>query len=113
MTAIGLSFDGKIVGMADAHNDHNVSFWEASSGKKVWEDKGGPDMIYGIAFSQKAGDYNCGTAGTKHICFWNPVEKKKKKGLYGDLRKHATSHACITFDAKGFAYSGGCNSKIF
>ena len=113
VTAIALSADGKIVGMADAHNDHNVSFWDTSNGNKVWEAKGGPDMIYGIAFSQKEGDYTCGTAGTKHICFWNHEEKKKKKGLYCDFRKHATSHACITFDASGAAYSGGCNSKIF
>ena len=113
ITAIALSFDGKVVGMADAHYDPYVSFWDTKSGKLILEAKGGFYTIYGIAFPPIPGDYTCCTVGKQHICFWNHEKKSKLIGLYGKFRDQATSHACAAYDQHGTVYTGGCNSKIF
>jgi WD40 repeat protein len=42
---------------------------------------------------------------------WRPLEGFGKKGIYGGKGKQ-TSHACVTYDEKGTAYSGGANAAI-
>ena len=42
---------------------------------------------------------------------WRPLEGIGKSGIYGSKGKQ-TSHACVTYDDKGTAYSGGANSLI-
>ena len=42
---------------------------------------------------------------------WRPLEGFGKKGIYGGKGKQ-TSHACVTYDTNGTAYSGGANAAI-
>ena len=42
---------------------------------------------------------------------WKPLEGVGKKGVYGS-KGEQTSHAWVTYDEKGTAYSGGANSLI-
>jgi WD40 repeat protein len=76
------------------------------------KEKGGPDPVFDVYWSQKEGHNEFVTAGKKHFKWWWPAENKVKKGLYMGNGK-ATSHACCTFDEDGTAYTGGCNSRIY
>lgn len=99
VAACAISTDCQYVATVDKHNDHNVAIWNASSGKMVYGDKGGPDPIFDICFSKKEGVIEAYTAGKKHFGHWSADNKKKKKGLFGSNAR--CSFACVTADDKG------------
>ena len=98
--------------MACDDNDHTVITYEIESGEIVFREKGGPDPIFDLYWSQQDGTQEFVTAGKKHFKWWWPKESKVKKGLYGDKGK-ATSHASCTFDDNNTAYTGATNSRIY
>jgi hypothetical protein len=75
-------------------------------------DKGGPDHIFDLAFNKDTSKVECWSAGVKHLCYWSVEKGKKKKGVHGQAGPQ-TSHAAITADDQGRAYSGGSNSGIY
>lgn len=112
VNAISVSNDNKYVALVDLHDSHNVMVYDLESGALVMTDKGDTGKIFDICFSNKPGDYSFGTAGTKHIKFWNVDTRKAEKGLFGQ-KGEATSFACIAYDNNGVAYTGGTNSMIY
>lgn len=113
ITAIAICPQSKMVAMTDNSNDHNLSVYDIATEKKVAGDKTGPDRIYHISWSKKAGESVVATAGCKHIAHWDLDNKfKKRKGVHGDAGK-PTSHCSITWDDQGNCYSGGANSRIY
>ena len=109
--AIGFSEDCKYVATADNHNDHYVRVHEVKTGKQIFEQKSGNNKVFDLEWSKKPGHYEFTTCGEKHIMMWQPLEGVGKKGVYGS-KATQTSHACVTYDEKGTAYSGGANSLI-
>lgn len=112
VNAIALSADCKYVAMVDLADDHNVYVYDVASGALKYKEKGDTNKIFDICFSAKQGDYNFGTAGSKHVKFWNPETMKAEKGLFGQ-KGEASSFACIAYDANGVAYTGATNSMIY
>mmetsp|Transcript_42835 Transcript_42835/g.50228 ORF Transcript_42835/g.50228 Transcript_42835/m.50228 type:complete len:569 (+) Transcript_42835:31-1737(+) len=112
VTAIAISPDNKMVALTDNHNDHNIWVFDAAKGSQLNKDKTGPDRIYHMAWSLKAGDCIVATAGEKHFAIWDTGNFKKKKGIYGSNGK-PTSHCCVAWDDAGLAYTGGANSCIY
>jgi WD40 repeat protein len=97
VAAVCISPNGDYIATADKHNDHNVSIFKSSDPSVfVFQDKGGPDEIFDMAFSKKEGDISCWSAGVKHIAYWNLEAMKKKKGLFG--KTEMTSFACCASD---------------
>jgi len=78
----------------------------------VYEEKGGPDHVFDLAFTKDTSKRVLWSAGKKHLCFWDPDARKKKKGIHGD-KGPQTSHAAVTADDQGRAYSGGSNSGVY
>lgn len=76
------------------------------------KEKGDTSKIFDICFSSKPGDNSFGTAGSKHIKFWNVDTMKGEKGLFGG-KGEMTSFACIAYDNNGVAYTGGTNSLVY
>ena len=72
VTACAISHDGKYIATADRHNDHNVKIFDVDSGDFVYGDKGGPDMIYDLAFTNAPGKYTLWSAGIKAMLMWSP-----------------------------------------
>ena len=71
--------------LVDNSNDHNIYFFNASSGARLWKEKGDTNKIFDLAFNLKSGgDAVCCSVGTKHIKFWNPASQTSEKGLFGD-----------------------------
>lgn len=107
-----ISPDGQYIATADKHNDHNVSIFKTSDPSVfIFQDKGGPDEIFDLAFSKQAGDVSCWSGGVKHFAYWNLANMKKKKGVFSG--NEATSFACVTADDKGNCYAGGANALIY
>jgi hypothetical protein len=77
----------------------------------IFTDKGGPDEIFDITFSKKAGDVCCWSAGKKHFVYWDGAGLQKKKGVFGG--NEMTSFACCTADDQGRCYAGGANALIY
>lgn len=111
VSAIGFSPDAKYVATVDNHNDHHVRVYESEGGALVFEQKSGNNKVFDLEWSKKDGHYEFSTCGTKHYMVWRPLENLGKKGIYGGKGKQ-TSHACVTYDENGTAYSGGSNSFI-
>jgi WD40 repeat protein len=112
VSACAISKDAKFIACADEHNDHNVRIFDVSNGELVSMDKGGPDKIFDMCFSNADGCYDVWTAGVKHLGFWCKERNyDKKNGIFGD--KDRTSFSCITADDQGCAYAGGANSGIY
>ena len=111
VSAIGFSVDNKYIATVDNHNDHYVRVYAVKSGDLVFEQKSGGEKVFDLEWSKKEGHYEFSTAGTKHFMTWRPLEGLGKNGIYGGKAK-MTSHACVTYDEKGTAYSGGANSYI-
>lgn len=65
-----------------------------------------------MAWNKDASKKVLWTAGVKHFMFWDPENQKKKKGIHMD-KGPQTSHAAVTADDQGRAYSGGSNSGIY
>lgn len=113
VAAVCISPDGSYIATADKHNDHNVSIFKTSDPSVfVFQDKGGPDEIFDLAFTKKDGDVACWSGGVKHFAYWNLANMKKKKGVFG-TGNEATSFACVTADDKGNCYAGGANALIY
>ena len=112
VNAIALSSDSKYVALVDLHDDHNVYVYDVESGSLKMKEKGDTNKIFDICFSARPGDYSFGTAGSKHVKFWNVDTLKSEKGLFGQ-KGEATSFACIAYDNNGVAYTGGTNSMIY
>ena len=108
VAAIAISKDGEYVATADKHNDHNVIIWKGTD--QLWGNKGGPDEIFDICFTQEDGKYDVFSAGKKHYMHWRE-DQKNKKGIFGSNPR--TSFACICADDQGNTYSGGSNSLIY
>lgn len=67
-----------------------------------------------MAWNKDASKRVLWSAGVKHFYYWDPESssRQKKKGLHGD-KGPITSHAAVTADDQGRAYSGGSNSGIY
>lgn len=98
--------------MVDLHDEHNVYVYDVESGALKMKDKGDTNKIFDICFTAKPGDYSFGTAGSKHVKFWNAESLKGEKGLF-EGKGEMTSFACIAYDNNGVAYTGGVNSLIY
>ena len=97
VSACAISKDAMYIACADEHNDHNVRIFEVAGGQMVSVDKGGPDKIFDMCFSNADGNYDVWTAGVKHLGYWNKENGyEKKNGIFGD--KDRTSFSCITAD---------------
>lgn len=112
IACIAMSNDGKLVAMADLHNDHFVSVYDVESGSLKMKEKGDTNKIFDICFSNKPGDNTFATAGSKHIKFWYPDQMKSEKGLFMG-KGQQTSFACVAYDNNGVCYTGGSNSLIY
>jgi WD40 repeat protein len=112
VVAAAISHCGNYVALVDKSNDHNVYVFDANTGAQKMKEKGDGNSIYDICFTQQDGQTHFGTAGAKHIKFWN-VDGSivGKKGLHGS--HSMTSHACIAWDDAGNAYTGATNSLIY
>ena len=51
VSAIAINPDGTHIATADRSNDHVVTVFEVNSGKILYNEKGGPDQIHGLAFA--------------------------------------------------------------
>jgi WD40 repeat protein len=109
VSAVAISPDASYIATADASNDHMVSIWDVNSKNCVFTDKGGPDEIFDMAFSQKDGDVRVWSAGVKHMSMW--TLDGGKKCLFGNFAR--TSMACVAADDQGRAFSGGANALIY
>lgn len=113
VAAVCISPNGDYIATADKHNDHNVSIFKTSDPSVfIFQDKGGPDEIFDLAFSKKDGEVACWSAGKKHFAYWDPNNGKKKKGIFGG-KADMTSFACCTADDQGTCYAGAANSLIY
>jgi len=112
VNAIALSNDSTLVACVDLHDEHNVYVYDVATGALKMREKGDTNKIFDICFSAKPGDRSFGTAGSKHIKFWNPDTLKQEKGILGG-KGEMTSYACIAYDNNGVAYTGGVNSQIY
>lgn len=112
VNAIALSNDSKLVACVDLHDEHNVYVYDVDTGAIKMREKGDTNKIFDICFSAKPGDNSFGTAGSKHVKFWNADSMKNEKGIFGG-KGEQTSFACIAYDSKGVAYTGGVNSQIY
>lgn len=107
-----MSNDSKLVALVDLHDEHNVYVYDADTGALKMKDKGDTNKIFDICFSAKPGDHVFGTAGSKHVKFWNVDQLKGEKGLFSGKGEMA-SFACIAYDNNGVAYTGGTNSLVY
>ena len=110
VSACAIHPDGEYFATVDKSNDHYVRVYKGT--ECIMEQKGGPDHVFDMAFTKDAGKHVLWSAGVKHLCFWDPAVGKKKKGIHGD-KGPQTSHAAVTADDQGRAYSGGSNSGIY
>jgi WD40 repeat protein len=111
VTACAISKDGSKIATADGSNDHIVSIWDVDSGSMEFSDKGSPDPIFDLCFTQKDGDYTLWSAGIKDHMAVYTSEKGKKKCLFGSNPR--TSMVCCTADDQGRCYSGAANALIY
>lgn len=112
VNAIAVSNDNKYVVLTDNSDDHNVYGFDLVTGALKMKEKGDTNKIFDICFTNKPGDYTFGTAGQKHVKFWNIDTLKSEKGLFGQ-KGEASSFACIAYDNNGVAYTGATNSMIY
>lgn len=111
--ALGFSADGKYLASAGTDNDHTVHVFDLDTGKLAFDEKGGPDKIFDLAWSPTESKFV--TAGIKHLWFWyfsNGTFQKKKKGLFGRAGK-ATNFGSCAFNSDGDAVSGGINGSVY
>lgn len=92
--AIAVSSDGQRVATADKSNDHVVTVFDIG-GSKVYEEKGGPDAIWDLAFN-KADSNELWSAGVKAVIHFKVNEADKSKGMFGS--RDRCSFAAITAD---------------
>jgi len=111
VAACAISGDAKFIATADRSDDHNVTIFNAESGEALYGDKGGPDVIFDLAFNKQEGACELYSAGHKHFAHWSVQNQKRKKGLFGDNPR--CSFACVTTDDQGVAYAGGGNALIY
>ena len=112
VSCLGFSHDGKYVAVADLHNDHYVSVWDASTGAKVSEMKGGPDKIMDLCWNLSS--YNFCTAGVKHIYFWelNSGVLTGNRGIFGQAGEQSNMTSAQWF-SDGTALTGGANGQLY
>jgi WD40 repeat protein len=84
VSAVAINPEGNMVATADKSNDHVVCVWDTNSNKCVYNEKGGPDQIHGLAFAQD-GSSQLWSAGVKHFNHYKWNESRKKKGLFGQF----------------------------
>jgi WD40 repeat protein len=111
VSACAIRADGEYFATADKSNDHMVTIW-TKGGDMVFCDKGGPDHIFDLSFGKDTSKIQVWSAGVKHFCYWDAEKLDKKKGIHGKVGP-MTSHAAVTSDDKGTAYSGASNSGIY
>ena len=107
VSAIGFNRTSTYIAASDLHNDHNVYVFRVDDGTKIYSEKSGPDKVFMLHWSP-IDDVFC-TVGPKHIYFWRygaGQSKAKNKGTFGSIDKQ-TNLACVTYDDKGIAYTGG------
>ncbi|CAG9313094.1 unnamed protein product [Blepharisma stoltei] len=112
VSCLGFSFDGRYLAACDMHNDHYVSVWEVSTGRKVAEQKGGPDKILDVCWSKT--ELKFCTAGIKHIYFWtlDNGTLTNNKGLFGS-QGEATNMTSAQWFGDGTAVTGGQNGMLY
>jgi microtubule-associated protein-like 6 len=112
VTAVSFSADKRYVAIVDLHNDHYVSVWDAQSGQKQAEDKGGPDKVLDVAWAPSGTNF-C-TVGIKHIYFWefNAGALSKKRGIYGDASKMCNMTA-VQYLSNDTAVTGATNGDVY
>lgn len=110
VNAIAWSKDGDYIACVDNSNDHNVYVIKTSDMSLVFKEKGGPDKVHDIEFSNDSNRFV--TVGTKHCYFWNAEDPgEKKRGIFDG--KPMTSFCCAAWGADDTCYTGGANSKIY
>jgi len=110
VSACAVHPDGEYFATVDKSNDHMVRVYKGN--ECIYTDKGGPDHVFDMAFCKDTSKAVLWSAGVKHFYFWDPENSKKKKGIHGNAGP-MTSHACVTADDQGFAYSGASNAGIY
>ena len=98
ISACAIHPDGEYFATVDKSNDHWMRIYKGTT--KVYEEKGGPDHVFDLAFSKDASKHVLWSAGVKHLVFWDPdadASRKKKKGIHGE-KGPQTSHAAVTAD---------------
>lgn len=55
VSAVAFSRDASLIACVDLHNDHNVHVFDVATGALRMSNKGGPDRVYDIKFSQQEG----------------------------------------------------------
>jgi WD40 repeat protein len=111
VSAVGFSSDRTLFACTDLHNDHNVYVGDVQTGKVLFQDKGGVDKIFDLAWCKKEGSKLFLTVGVKHIKMWDAVSKKVSKGVYG--KNSLTSFVCCVFGENGISYSGSIQGSIY
>ena len=110
VTAIAISSDGDRIATADRSNDHVVTVFDVSSGKRVCDVKGGPDPIWDLTF-HRADNNILWSAGVKAVNWFEVNKADKKKGMFGSNPR--TSFAAITADDQGCAYAGSAKGNVY
>jgi WD40 repeat protein len=67
---VAISPNGKYIAAVDGSVDHKLHVFD-NTGKCVYSENGDKNVIYGVSFSQKEGDYTICTTGKRHVVFWN------------------------------------------
>mmetsp|Transcript_5014 Transcript_5014/g.7563 ORF Transcript_5014/g.7563 Transcript_5014/m.7563 type:complete len:745 (+) Transcript_5014:32-2266(+) len=112
VSCAGFSHDGNQIAVADLHNDHYVSVWDTNSGRKIGENKGGPDRILDLCWSKTEARFV--TAGIKHIYFW-AIENgslTKDKGIYMG-KGPMCSMTSAQWLSDGTCITGGTNGMLY
>lgn len=112
VSCLGFSSDGQYLAVADMHNDHNISVWEVSTGRKIAEAKGSQDKILDLAWSHNEHRF-CST-GIKHIAFWTLQngQLSQEKGLFG-AQGAQTNMTSVQWFSDNTAVTGGANGMLY
>lgn len=113
VTALSFFGDASHVVAVDLHNDHYVSVWNASSGAKVGEDKGGPDKVLDVACSPQGTNFV--TVGVKHIYFWefNNGLSKNRGISGGNAQLAGETFTSVQYLDANQVVAGGASGELF
>lgn len=106
--ALAFSPSGKIIGIVDMSDDHNIALYDAETGKPILESKGDRAVVLDIAFQN---DETFVTAGVKHFKQYvlNGGKPKTNLGNFNGLDQRIGScefngNDCLTGSINGDLY---------